>query len=102
MTQKTYKTLRAKPASGTVLKAHLIHDDTSYPNGMYGVAHVFGDTDKMANKTCNELARRWNAHEDLVYAVKEMLAETETLKAQGLHAHVTRLSLALAKARGEA
>lgn len=72
MTHTPYKTLRAKSASGNVAKAHLIHDDPSYPNGMYGVAHVYGDSDEQANQMAQDLATRYNAHDDLVAALVDI------------------------------
>lgn len=73
MTHTPYKTLRAKSASGNVAKAHLIHDDPSYPNGMYGVAHVYGDSDEQANQMAQDLATRYNAHDELVEVLELLI-----------------------------
>ena len=65
--------LRSKLSGGSVMKAHLIWDDKDFPNGMYGVAHVFGDSESQANHLCRLLADRYNMHEELVRALKDCI-----------------------------
>jgi hypothetical protein len=71
MTIKSYYKLRSKHKSKTVNRAHILHDNQSYPGGTYGVAHVFGDSDDHANQTCDDLVLRYNLHDELVAALMD-------------------------------
>lgn len=62
-TKHTPAPWRAKLSSKTVGKSHIIHDSTDYPNGMFGLCHVFGDTPEQEHA---------NAH--LISAAPELLA----------------------------
>ncbi len=59
---------RAVLPRGNISKAQVISDDGSFPNGMFGVAHIYGDSDE-------ETA----ANARLIATAPELLATLESL-----------------------
>lgn len=71
--QHTPAPWRALLPSKTIGKAQVLHDSLEYPNGMFGIAHVFGDTAEQENANCRLIA----AAPVLLDALKRILGECE-------------------------
>jgi hypothetical protein len=65
----TIGTWRAVLPRGNIAKAQVISDDASFPNGMFGVALIYGDSDEETAANAHLLA----ASKDLYRATSRLL-----------------------------
>jgi len=78
MTSRTPGKLKLTIAEGEDLKPiYLVTKDGAYAVAQIRGAHIGGDWDFRTKANAERLAHCWNCHEDLLAALKAMLAHTE-------------------------